>query len=294
MSLTYSIVIPMREVEPLTREYEDLQLSLYSLCQRVEELNHRIRGEEVEYTSLIDVPHPPPLGETTCGFLYTVMNGDTPFFVARRFGTTVEAIVLANRIEDPHVIIPGQTLIIPALVYRVQRDDSLNLIASRFGVTTEGLIGANGLKPPFTLLSGQILVIPLPCEIEIPVPTPMIEGVCSIYYTVQPGDSVFTIAGRFSLSTHSIIEANGLEPPFTLFSDEQLLIPLMVNIYRVRPRDSLYNIAIKFGTTIDVLARFNNLSPPFKVLPGEWLTIVSPSMSSGVDERREKNHEKGP
>lgn len=277
----------------MTKEHEDLQLALCSLYQRVEELNQRMKGEDLPMESLLEVPDPPPLGETTCGFLYRVVNGDDLCFIARRFGTTEEELVLINQIEEPQHLAPGHILIIPCLIYRAQRGDSVNLLASRYGATTEGLIGANRLKPPFALFSGQLLVIPIPCELEAPQLTPKVEGIRGIYYKAQPGDSVFRIAGRFSLAAHSIIEANGLEPPFALFPYEELIIPVSATIYRAQPGDTLWSIAIMFGTTVDVMARFNNLAPPFTILPGEWLTIISPIKTSRDREEEQEEESKG-
>jgi len=45
---------------------------------------------------------------------YEVQAGDTVFSIARRFGTTVEAIVAANSLADPSQIEVGQILVIPA------------------------------------------------------------------------------------------------------------------------------------------------------------------------------------
>ncbi len=44
---------------------------------------------------------------------YEVQAGDTVFSIARRFGTTVEAIVAANSLADPSQIEVGQVLVIP-------------------------------------------------------------------------------------------------------------------------------------------------------------------------------------
>jgi nucleoid-associated protein YgaU len=44
---------------------------------------------------------------------YTVESGDTLWDIARRFGTTVEALAEANGITDPHLIEVGQVLEIP-------------------------------------------------------------------------------------------------------------------------------------------------------------------------------------
>lgn len=45
---------------------------------------------------------------------YTVQAGDTLGAIATQFGVTVEAIVEANSIADPNMILPGETLTIPA------------------------------------------------------------------------------------------------------------------------------------------------------------------------------------
>jgi len=45
---------------------------------------------------------------------YTVQAGDTLGAIAAQFGVTVDAIVQANSIADPNLIVPGETLIIPA------------------------------------------------------------------------------------------------------------------------------------------------------------------------------------
>lgn len=44
---------------------------------------------------------------------YVVQPGDTLFSIAQRFGTTVQAIALANNISNPNLIVVGQVLIIP-------------------------------------------------------------------------------------------------------------------------------------------------------------------------------------
>lgn len=54
-------------------------------------------------------PPPPPPPQRT----YTVRAGDTLTAIARRFGTTVGALVQVNGIENPDLIRVGQVLIIP-------------------------------------------------------------------------------------------------------------------------------------------------------------------------------------
>lgn len=50
---------------------------------------------------------------TAASATYTVQPGDTLFDIARRFGSTVDALVEANDISDPDLITPGQVLEIP-------------------------------------------------------------------------------------------------------------------------------------------------------------------------------------
>ena len=55
------------------------------------------------------IPPTVPPGTTT----YVVQPGDTLSAIARRFGSTVNAIVQANNLANPNLIFPGQVLIIP-------------------------------------------------------------------------------------------------------------------------------------------------------------------------------------
>jgi LysM repeat protein len=115
---------------------------------------------------------------------YVIQPGDTLFSIARRFGTTVQALAAANRIVNPNLIYAGQTLIIPGTdgtagqgeapappppppapspggtTYIVQRGDTLFRIAVRHGVTIQAIAQANGLTNPNLIYAGQTLTIP--------------------------------------------------------------------------------------------------------------------------------------
>ncbi len=54
-------------------------------------------------------PSPPSAG----GQVYVVRPGDTLFSIAMRFGTTVNAIAMANNISNPNLVFAGQRLVIP-------------------------------------------------------------------------------------------------------------------------------------------------------------------------------------
>jgi LysM repeat protein len=113
---------------------------------------------------------------------YVIQPGDTLFSIARRFGTSVQALAAANRIVNPNLIFAGQSLIIPGVddtsgpgdspappppppspggsTYIVQRGDTLFRIAVQHGVTVQALAQANGLANPNLIFAGQSLTIP--------------------------------------------------------------------------------------------------------------------------------------
>ncbi|WP_324718049.1 LysM peptidoglycan-binding domain-containing protein [Carboxydochorda subterranea] len=59
-------------------------------------------------------PPPTQCGPGCRGGIYTVQPGDTMFFIAQRFGVSLNALIACNpQIPDPSLIFPGQQLCIP-------------------------------------------------------------------------------------------------------------------------------------------------------------------------------------
>lgn len=132
----------------------------------------------------------PPAGSPST---HVVQRGDTLTRIARRYKTTVNALVAANKMESAETPLRiGQTLVIPQKkstkatqarrpaaaprpattaaprptaapgTYTVQRGDTLFGIARRYGVSATALMQANGLTPETanTIRVGAILRIP--------------------------------------------------------------------------------------------------------------------------------------
>ncbi|BDG61813.1 outer membrane protein assembly factor BamB family protein [Caldinitratiruptor microaerophilus] len=100
-----------------------------------------------------------------------VQRGETLYSIARRYRTTVHAIVAANGIEDPNAVAPGQALIIPGpaevpvpppggITHLVRPGETVFHLARRFGSTPAEIVRANHLAHPEFILPGQQLVIP--------------------------------------------------------------------------------------------------------------------------------------
>ncbi|MBN1976382.1 MAG: LysM peptidoglycan-binding domain-containing protein [Anaerolineae bacterium] len=116
-------------------------------------------------------PAPTTAPSTGGTVTYIVQRGDTLYSIARRYGTTVEAIASANGITNPNLIRVGQKLTIPTsgspvpppsggTTYVVQPGDNLFRIALRYNMSYLYLASYNGISDPSRIYVGQVLRIP--------------------------------------------------------------------------------------------------------------------------------------
>ncbi|MET1014024.1 MAG: LysM peptidoglycan-binding domain-containing protein, partial [Paenisporosarcina sp.] len=105
-----------------------------------------------------------------------------------------------------------------------------------------------------------------------------------LFYTVWPEDTLYKIAKRWELPVESLIAANNLETPFTIYVGQQLSVPPGVDVIRVKPGDTVYKIAQSFGVPPSVIIDANQLYPPYiiqedqllKIPPGNPYYVVQP------------------
>ncbi|PZA07603.1 MULTISPECIES: C40 family peptidase [unclassified Meiothermus] len=86
------------------------------------------------------------------------------------------------------------------LFHTVQRGETLFSIARRYGTTVETLMRLNGLSRP-NLEVGQVLRLPAPAAQPQP---------AAATYSVQPGDTLFSIARRFGVTVEALQGENNL------------------------------------------------------------------------------------
>lgn len=152
---------------------------------------------------------------------YVVQQGDSLFFIAQRYSTSVNQIQAANSLHNS-TIYPGQKLTIPTngtgttakTTYTVQPGDTLFTIGKKFGINYLQLQKTNNLTSS-EIYPGQSLIIST-------VPAAGTGNYTS--YKVQPGDSLYIISQRYGVSIAQIQSLNGLKGT-ALLAGQSIKIP---------------------------------------------------------------------
>ncbi|HKY77936.1 MAG TPA: LysM peptidoglycan-binding domain-containing M23 family metallopeptidase [Acidimicrobiia bacterium] len=127
---------------------------------------------------------------TPAAVRHTVAPGETLAVIARRLGSSVGAIVAANGIANPNLVLAGQVLSIPSTgapvagagpsttsyastgssdgrtgvagTHTVASGETLRGIAARYGIAPEALAAANGIPQPWDLYAQARLSLSAP------------------------------------------------------------------------------------------------------------------------------------
>lgn len=190
--------------------------------------------------------------------VYIVQKGDTLYSVAMANNTTVDELKRINNLTS-NILSIGQLLKIPSALlpestYIVKKGDSLYSIANKYNTTVDELKRINNLTSNI-LSIGQVLKLPSDKVSDVE------KEENTINYTVQKGDSLYSIARKYSTTIDKIKDLNNLTTNL-LSIGQVLLIPTDTNLettYTVQKGDSLYSIAKKYDTTVDRLKQLNNL-----------------------------------
>lgn len=246
-------------LEPLIVEYGfiDNTKDVEFLKENYEELAEAVISAVANY---IGVPYKAPNGLITN--TYVVQKGDTLYSIANKLGTTVSELKKENNLTSNTLQI-GEVLRIPTKeiyeeeenIYIVKKGDSLYSIANKYNTTVEELKRINNLTSNI-LSIGQVLKLPSDKASDVE------NEENTISYTVQKGDSLYSIARKYDTTIDRIKDLNNLTTNL-LSIGQVLLIPTDTNLettYTVKKGDSLYSIAKKYNTTVDRLKQLNNLT----------------------------------
>lgn len=222
---------------------------------------------------------------------YQVRTGDTLSLIALRFGVDADALRRLNRFPSIHTSLrAGQQLLLPATgeelrprkpdrEHRVQPGETLSKIAADYGVTLAALLQVNRIADPNTVYVGQLLIIPGDIREHDGASRqigPPRNGF--FYYTVQPGDTMSTIARNLNTTMLAIQTYNNLPDAETVYNNMQLKIP-----YGPPPIDQVFPPVPMSGTRFVVSISRQQCW----VYQGERVVYAWPC-STGAGERRTK------
>jgi membrane-bound lytic murein transglycosylase D len=186
---------------------------------------------------------------------HTMRRGERLSTLARRYRTSVTAICEMNDIKNPRYVRTGTTLLIPAGI----------------GFDTDSVASSGAKSSRRSKRTGK-------------------TG--ASHYTVRRGDTLQSIADRFSLSVTEVARINGLSSPDTIYPGQKLDVrgddaggepsgktagKKKVVVYKVRRGDTLWDIASRFNVTIKEILSTNRISSSRRIYPGQRLKIVTGS-----------------
>ena len=155
--------------------------------------------------------------------------------------------------------------------YIVKKGDSLWSIASKNNTSVNEIKKLNNLSSN-NLSIGQLLKLPTTNNEEI-----IDENV----YTVEKGDSLYSISRKYNITVDNLKSANNLTSNL-LSIGQKLVIPKSTAssneiTYTVQKGDSLWLIANKYDTTVDKIKSANNLTSNLLSI-GQKLIIPSTTL----------------
>nr|WP_239094056.1 LysM peptidoglycan-binding domain-containing protein [Bacillus sp. B15-48] len=154
--------------------------------------------------------------------------------------------------------------------YTVKKNDTLYSLSKKHGVTVDQLKEVNSLKSD-KIIIGQQLLMPDRHLVT------MDEKHTYNKYTIQKGDTLYSLAKKFGTTVGELKKANHLQSDYILVG-QNISVPLETythgteEMYTVFPGDTLWGIAKRFGVTVKALMNENGLNNEM-VLIGQRLMI---------------------
>lgn len=244
---------------------------------------------------------------------YTVKAGDTLYSISRRFGMSLSQLVSANGISTSSIIQPGETLrvaggeVTSSVVrtnttatsgghYTVQAGDTLYSIARRNGMNLSSLLSLNGLSQSSMIYPGQRLTLSQSEGTSVGYRPTASSTSSKGNYTIQAGDTLYSISRRFGISLSTLLANNGLSASSLIRPGQTISVSgsSSANVqsqavsytstsgsgnYTVKAGDTLYRIAYNHGISLTKLLSLNGLSANSTIRPGQHL-VVSGSSST--------------
>lgn len=226
-----------------------------------------------------------------------VKPGDTLTKIAGDYRTSVAAIVAANGIENPDLIVAGRTLLIPSTTgettHVVRMGDTVTRLATVYGTTADAIVQRNKLSDANMIRIGQTLVIPRPAgsapapttsappttaapAVTVTVPAPVAPSV-----TVPPTTAPAAVVATTSVPPTTAPPTSAAPAPtVSPTTTPPGTIPrlgsnggLVSTMWVVQPGDTVASIAARFGLSPRRLASANAIAETDPLLPGQRIYV---------------------
>ncbi len=98
----------------------------------------------------------------------------------------------------------------------------------------------------------------------------------SDYYTVKPGDTLYSIAFVHNIDMKTLAYINGIRAPYSITKGQQLVLdPAKVGVktHRVQKNDTAYRISKKYGISLRELVALNDIDSDYTIMVGQLLVV---------------------
>ena len=108
----------------------------------------------------------------------------------------------------------------------------------------------------------------------------------SVYYTVQPGDTLSKIASQYGTTVQELVDINNITNPNLIYPGQSLRVLTNSTVqgeetratgsitYTVQRGNTLSQIASAYGVTVEHIVELNDITNPNLIYPGEKLRIT--------------------
>lgn len=182
---------------------------------------------------------------------YKVKAGDFLAGIAAKVGVALPNLLAANNLTVKSLIVPGQTLVVPAgatppavaqtpaapaagsLTYTVKNGDYLMGIAGSYRVTLADLLAVNNMTVQSLITPGKVLTMPANA-VDPQLAAPATDGTAaapatpvasSLTYTVAFGDFLAGIAAKYKVKLPDLLAVNKLKPTSLILPGLTLTMP---------------------------------------------------------------------
>jgi len=261
-----------------------------------------------------------PESEKMAWARHKVKKGESLWTIARRYGTSVQALIDANSVKNPKALRLGSYLLIPvdritadkiaasnttgtkksskSSSYKVKPGDTPSEIAEKFDISTSSLLAVNGLNSKSIIRVGQKLKIPGKGK------SLNSQTKENVAHTVKKGESLWSIARKYSVTVSQVKKWNKLKSD-RLDAGQKLTIVLDSSnrmasstkskssnkdrkfVHTVESGESLWSIARKYKVTISEIKDWNSLKTEALQI-GQKLTIYGDSKIAQNEKSDEK------